>query len=80
MYILLLVKIYIIYIYDMVVIVFICVDVILLKMVILTETCKGRKIKNTNFISHTGQWSKILYIITSVTDQDIPSQVYFCMR
>jgi hypothetical protein len=40
MYILVLVKIYNIYIYE-VIVVSICVDNILLKMVVLTETCKG---------------------------------------
>jgi hypothetical protein len=40
MYILVLVRRYNIYIYDMVTVVSICVDNILLKMVVLTETCK----------------------------------------
>jgi hypothetical protein len=64
-----LVKIHNIYIYDMVIVVS-----ILLKMVILTETCKGWKIKkNATFINHTGRWLKILYTITSVTNQNEPS-------
>jgi hypothetical protein len=50
-----------IYIYDMVIVTSICVDNILLKMVVLTETCKGWKIKNTTFISHTGRWLRIFY-------------------
>jgi hypothetical protein len=60
-----------IYICDMVIVVSICVDNILLKMVVLTETYgyKGWKIKNTNFINHNGRWLKILYTVTSVTDQ-----------
>jgi hypothetical protein len=41
LYILVLVKRYNIYIYDIVIVVSICVDNILLKMVVLTETCKG---------------------------------------
>jgi hypothetical protein len=41
MYILVLVKIYNIYINNMVIVVYICVDNILLKMVFLTEICKG---------------------------------------
>jgi hypothetical protein len=61
MYILILVKSYNIYIYDMVIVVSIRVDNILLKMIFLTETCKGWRIKNTTFIYHTGQWLKILY-------------------
>jgi hypothetical protein len=40
MYILVLVKRYNIYIYDMATLVPICVDTILLKMVVLTKTCK----------------------------------------
>jgi hypothetical protein len=55
MYILVLVKRYNIYIYDMVIVVSICVDNILLEMIILTETCKGCKLKK-NFINHTGRW------------------------
>jgi hypothetical protein len=36
---------------------FLCIDGVLLRMVVLTETCKGWRIKkNTVFISHTGQW------------------------
>jgi hypothetical protein len=49
------------------------VDNILLKMVVLTETCKGWKIKNPTYINHTGQWLRILYTVTSVMDQDEPS-------
>jgi hypothetical protein len=49
---------YNIFIYDMVLLVSICVDNILLKMVVLTETCKAWKIKNTTFINHTGRWLK----------------------
>jgi hypothetical protein len=41
MYILVLVKRHNIYIYDMAIVVSICVDNILLKMVVLSETCKG---------------------------------------
>jgi hypothetical protein len=73
MYILALVKRYNIYIYDIVRVVSICVDDILLKMVILTETCKEWKIKSKTFINHTGRWLKILYTVTSVKDQDEPS-------
>jgi hypothetical protein len=45
MYILVLVKRYNIYIYDIVITVSICVNSILLKMVVLTETCKDEKLK-----------------------------------
>jgi hypothetical protein len=41
LYILVFVKRCNVYIYDIVIIVSICVDNILLKMVVLTETCKG---------------------------------------
>jgi hypothetical protein len=63
MYILVLVKRYNIYIYEMVIVVPICVDNILLKMVVLTETCKGWKIKNTTFINRTRRRLKILYTL-----------------
>jgi hypothetical protein len=58
MYILVLLKRYNIYIYDIVIVVSICVDNILLKMVVFTETCKGWKITNTTFINHTVLWLK----------------------
>jgi hypothetical protein len=61
MYILAVVKIYNISIYDIVIAVSTCVDNIFLKMVVLTETCKGWTIKNTAFINHIGWWLKILY-------------------
>jgi hypothetical protein len=64
MYILVLVKRYNIYIYDIVIVVSICVDNILLKMVFLTETCE--KLIYTAFISHTGQWLKTLYTIMKI--------------
>jgi hypothetical protein len=70
MYMLVLVKIYNIYIYDMVIVVSRCVGNILLKMVFLTETCKGWKIKKTTVINHTGWWLEILYTISSVMGQD----------
>jgi hypothetical protein len=73
MHILVLDRRYNIYIYDIVILVSICVDNILLKMVVLIETCKGWKIINTTFINHTGRWLKILYTIISVTNQDEPS-------
>jgi hypothetical protein len=32
-----------------------CIDGVLLKTVVLTETCKDGELKNTVFISHTGR-------------------------
>jgi hypothetical protein len=54
-----LVKRYNIYIYDMVIIVSICVDNILLKMVVLTETCIGWKIKNITVINQGARGSVV---------------------
>jgi hypothetical protein len=73
MYILVLAKRYNIYIHDIVIAVSICVENIILKMGVLTETCKGWKIKKTTFINHTGRRLKILFTFTIVPDQDEPS-------
>jgi hypothetical protein len=74
MYILVLVKRYNIYIYYMVIVVSVYVDNILLKMVVLTETCKGWKIKNTTFINHSERWLKILYTsYTAKTSEEVSS-------
>jgi hypothetical protein len=43
-------------------------------MVVLTETWKGCKIKNTTFINHTGRWLKTyiyLYSLNCETKQEI---------
>jgi hypothetical protein len=80
MYILALVDRYTIYIYDLAVVVSIRVDNILLKTVVLTETCKGWKIKNTTFISHTERWLKILYTISVINFASCINEAILCTR
>jgi hypothetical protein len=56
MYILILVKRYSDHEFAMVV--SMSIDGVLLRMVVLTETCKNEELKNTVFISLTGRWLK----------------------
>jgi hypothetical protein len=53
------------------------IDNVLLKMVVLTKTCKGRRIKNYSFYQSHWTVARILYIITSVTNKDEPSYVNY---